>query len=268
MRRSGRGTTRWTVAALLLLALTSGGCATYWRSRVADLKDVVPWSVACGWGIGISAQATPLLNVGLAATPIVSIRWGYDDRVVNGVWRESTSLLPYTLWNDDIEGDPLDPSTGFAPWTAPLMYRWQVFRDAPSGEGNRRQTYEPNHRSWGRHPPVVREQLGAFIVPQDRRWMDFTDLRREQGDVDPIDTLGAPDRATLWESRRAGRPAQRAWDLFEIDVMAAIVGVRLGVRPVEFVDFALGFLWIDLLGDDLPEPTSFEPVEQPLPDAE
>jgi len=253
----------------LILALTGlcSGCATYFRSRVADLQDVVPWSLACGWGIGVSVQATPLVNIGVGLSPIVSLRWGYDDRMVHGVWREYQSPLPYSLWDDSTEPDPFDPDTGFPAWTVPLLYRWQVYRDAPSGEGRRDERHEPQDRGWGRHPPIVRESLGAFIVPQSRRWLDFGDLRREQGDPDPIDLLGAPDRATLWQSRREGRPAPRAWDLFEVDIFAGVVGVRLGLRPVEFADFVLGWLTIDVLGDDLPEPVSNVPREVPLPAA-
>lgn len=262
---------RWSRLAALTLLVLSSACAgtdTYVRSRVADFKDVFPWSLACGWGLGVSVQATPLFQLGLGVSPIHANRWGYDDRIVHGVWRESVVLFPYTLWDDDLEPDVLNPAdTGF-PWTAiPIVYRWQLFRDAPSGEGKRNQDYEPNFMGWGRHPPIVRESLGAFIFPATRRWLDFNDLRREQGDPDIIDVIGSPDRATLWESRRAGRPASRAWDLFEVDVFAGVVGVRLGVRPVEFVDFVLGIFGLDVLSDDLPEPHSNEPRELPLPAA-
>jgi hypothetical protein len=262
---------KWSRLAVLSLLVFSSACAgvdTYARSRVADLKDVIPWSISCGWGIGLSVQATPMFQVGLGLSPIHANRWGYDDRVVHGVWRESVVLFPYTLWDDDIKGDMLSPDeTGF-PWTAiPIAYRWQLFRDAPEGEGKRNQGYEPNLVGWGRHPPIVRESLGAFIFPATRRWVDFNDLRREQGDRDVLDILGPPARATLWESRRAGRPADRAWDLFEVDVFAGVVGVRLGVRPVEAVDFLLGILGIDILGDDLPRPHVNEPRELPLPAA-
>jgi hypothetical protein len=263
--------TCFRLAALSLLLL-SGACAspdnTYIRSRIADFKDVFPWSLSCGWGIGASVQATPLFQLGLGLTPIHANRWGYDDRIVHGVWRESVVLFPYTLWDDDLDADPLHPDdTGFPGTAIPIVYRWQLFRDAPSGEGKRAQGYEPNFMGWGRHPPIVRESLGAFIFPADRRWLDFNDLRRDQGDPDVLDVLGTPTRATLWESRRAGRPARRAWDLFEIDVFAGVVGVRLGVRPVEAVDFILGLFLIDPLGDDLPEPHATEPRDLPLPAA-
>jgi hypothetical protein len=269
LRRLGSSLSQLTVIACLLLLST--GCeslSTYGRSRMADFKDFIPWSISCGWGIGITARATPMVNVGLALTPIKSLRWGYDDRVVHGVWREAQTVFPYTIWIDYWDPDPAHPdTTGFNPWVLPIVHRWQVFRDAPSGEGNRQQTYEPRMKEWGRHPSVVRESLGAFIVPAERRWVDFVDLRREQGNPDVIDILGSPDRATQWESRRTGRPASNAWDLFELDVFAGIVGVRLGVRPVEFADFVLGIFTIDFMGDDLPQPEEFVPREEPLPAA-
>ncbi len=264
---------RWARLAVLSLLVLSSACAgakTYVRSRVADLQDVVPWSISCGWGLGVSLQATPLLQVGLGLTPIHANRWGYDDRTVRGVWREAEILFPYTLWHDALDADLTAPDyeqTGFPWWNAPLVYRWQLFRDAPTGEGRRNQDYEPNMQGWGRHPPIVRESLGAFIAPATRRWLDFNEVRREQADPDVLNNLGPPRRASLWESRRAGRPANRAWDLFEADIFAGVIGVRLGVRPVEFVDFLLGIFLVDLLGDDLPVPVSVEPSEQPLPAA-
>jgi hypothetical protein len=258
------GTARLALLALAAMACTS---CSYARSRAADFQDIFPWSIACGWGIGASLHATPLFHVGVGATPIVSHRYGYDDRIVNGVWHESETLFPYTLWSDAFAADPLAPEeTGF-PWHAvPIVYRWQVFRDAVSGEAeSTEKTSEPNHEMWGRHPSIVRESLGAFMAPQSRRWLDFEDLRRTQDDRDVINVLGAPSRATLWGSRRAGRPAPLAWDLFEADIFLGMLGVRLGVRPVEAVDFLLGFALIDILGDDLPEPVSNEPREMPLP---
>lgn len=260
----------WRLVALgLLLACSAcAGANTYVRSRVADLQDVVPWSLSCGWGIGASVTATPLFQFGIGITPIHANRWGYDDRIVRGVWRESEILFPYTLWHDALEEDSLEPEgTGFAWWAVPLAYRWQLFRDAPTGEGRRNQDYEPNFQGWGRHPPIARESLGAFVLPQQRRWVDFAELRREQGDPDVLDTLGPPHRASLWESRRAGRDADRAWDLFEANIFLGVVGVRVGVRPVEFADFVLGLVFIDVLGDDLPVPGANVPEDVPLPAA-
>ncbi|MDG2148983.1 MAG: hypothetical protein P8N09_05600 [Planctomycetota bacterium] len=263
--------TSWVRLSVLSLLLFSGACAgvdTYARSRVADFKDVFPWSVACGWGIGLSMQATPLFELGVGLTTIHSNRWGYDDRIVHGVWRESVVLFPYTLWNQALEPDPQHPETTGFPWTAiPIVYRWQIFRDGPGIEGQRNRNLEPNFMGWGRHPPIVRESLGAFIFPATRRWVDFTDVRKDQGDPGVLSILGTPERATLWEARRAGRPAARAWDLFEVDFFALVVGARLGVRPVEAVDFVLGIFGVDFLKDDLPEPHVNVPEKKPLPAA-
>jgi hypothetical protein len=89
-------------------------------------------------------------------------------------------------------------------------------------------------------------------------FLEFVDLRLEQGD-DLVGSLWSPDRASFWETKRLRRSTVRAWDLFELDILVLGLGLRVGVRPVEAVDFLLGFLWIDLMGDDLPEPLVWEP---------
>ena len=42
-----------------------------------------------------------------------------------------------------------------------------------------------------------------------------------------------------------------------VDVFALFFGLRVGVRPVEFADFATSLVGIDLLGDDVPAPETF-----------
>ncbi|MCB9897094.1 MAG: hypothetical protein H6825_03705 [Planctomycetes bacterium] len=255
------------VGALALLA--TAGCTSpgaYWRSRGADLLDVVPMSIAHGWGIGISAQATPLLQVGLGITPIVSQRYGYDDRYIHGIWNEYQAGFPWSMFVADLDAIGLVSVPDrprhigfFEGGGITLLYRWQVLRDAPSGEGERNGYYEPNITSWGRHPPLTRESMGALIIPGARRWLEFHDLRLEQGDDDLTAVLGSPMRATLWGTTREGVPASRAWDLFELDAFLGPIGARIGVRPIEFVDFVLGIFFLDPLLDDLPTPIEFEP---------
>lgn len=249
--------------ALLLLGL--GACTpfgAYWRSRGADLLDAVPMSVCTGWGFGISVQATPLLGFGLGASPVVSQRYGYADRTFHGVWNEYNLLFPWTLWLEDVSLLPPLPPAHEDFWSEgiPFMFRWQVMRDAPGGEGWRDHYWEPNVRSWGRHPPVVREWQGALLLPMQGGFLEFVDLRVEQGDKQ-VGSLWSPDRASFWETRRVRRSTVRAWDLFEIDALFLGLGMRVGFRPVEAADFILGWAWIDVLGDDLPEPVIWEPED-------
>lgn len=283
---------RRSAVCLLLLGLLCAGCSSpssYWRSRGADLLDVVPMSIGFGWGIGVSAQATPLLQVGLSVTPTASSRVGYDDRYVHGKWDEFQAGMPWSFfvgsWNQSVRDHPwllfvdiseLPPQPASVPWYSrgvPLLYRWQRERHGVIGvghrdtqfEGHTSTYYEPNVIDHGRHPPLVRESQGALIWPQTRRWLEFHDLRLEQGDPDLTASLGSPDRATLWRTYREGVPASRAWDLFELDGFLGIVGVRIGVRPLEFVDFVLGILFLDPLLDDIPAPETFEPSPWPPP---
>jgi len=106
-------------------------------------------------------------------------------------------------------------------------------------------------RNWGRHPPRSREIGGAFLIPEWRRELRWHDLRQAQGNVDSLSAIGSPMTATLWEVSRDGPAVSRAWDLFEGDIFLAVVGLRIGLRPVEFVDFLTGLVGFDLLADDL-----------------
>ena len=267
MDRGGAGGRRRTLRAALGLALLSllascAGVDTYRRSRVADLADAFPFSFGWGFGLSVSMKATNLVQLGLGPIPSRMDRWGYEDRTFYGTWREFQTGLPWAPW---IEGSHVLPEwEGELSWTRglPLLYRWQTMRDAPAAEGQYTQEWEPELTSWGRHPPVCREERGGLLLPSRRRWVAFVDLRSEAGDPDPLDAVGSPLRATLWEARRPGGAAPRAWDLFELDANLLLVGARFGVRPGEFLDFVVGLVGLDPLGDDLPRAEVATPIER------
>lgn len=255
--------TRLAALGALLLTLGCGATSSWPRSRVADLLDVVPVSIAAGWGFGASIQATPLFQVGFGATPVVSNRLGFDDRIFHGFWEEYQVGFPWT-WGvrsrTDIEPPPHDDP--FWADSLRLNFRWQRMADAPGGEGyDEEGQWEPNLLWSRRHPPLIRESFGALGVPQRRSWILFEDARRETGDPDPLERLGASERAAVWTMRAERGPAPRAWDLFEMDAFLGVVGVRVGVRPVEFVDFVAGLLFLDPLQDDLPEASHAAPQD-------
>lgn len=242
--------------AAALLLLLAAGCADmplYARSRLADLGDALPMSGAFGWGVSVSVKATPLFHLGFGLTPVVCARAGYSDRTFRGKWHEFYAVMPWSFWLTDISPVPPRPRgvrDGLLEQSPPLVYRWQIRRDAPSGEGEYPGGWEPQLRQWGRHPPLSRESQGAFFIPESRHELNWHDLRMAQGDPDPFPNLGTPDHATLWEVSRDGPPVTQAWDLFEVDVFAVFFGLRLGVRPVEFGDLLLGLVGIDFMGDD------------------
>jgi len=253
---------RWpAAAALLLLATGCSNLSPYAKSRLADLADAVPMSIALGWGLSVDVQATPLLHVGLGLSPVVSQRAGYEDRVIHGRWNEFVACMPWSFWLTDISPVPPRPAAaeGLDAWVLPLVYRWQVRRDATLGEGQLPGGWEPQLREWGRHPPLSRETTGAFILPEIRRELNWHDLRLAQGDPEPLSAVGSPTRATLWEVSRDGPRVAPPWDLFQVDVFAVFLGLRLGFRPFEFVDFLAGLATVDLSGDDYPKAWAAEP---------
>lgn len=254
------------VSALVLSLLA--GCAsfpfespTYFRSRAADVMDVFPASIGFGYGFGGSFKATAIFHGGVSVYPTHSRRYGYDDRLFYGAWSEMSAGMPWSFWVDEYYQLPAAlplGEEGFADRGVPLLYRWQSFRDAPSGEGSGDLYSEPVLRQWGRHPSVARETTGAFGLPAIRRRIDYIDLNRLQGDPDPLTSAGAPNRATLWEARRGGRRLPISWGEFEVDIFAGFFGARIGFRPLEFVDLFLGLGGVDIVGDDLPVPGVLE----------
>jgi hypothetical protein len=248
-------------AALLVLLLSTGCRSPYWRSRGLDALDAVPASAAYGYGLAVSVHATPLLNGGLGLSPVVSERFGYEDRHLYGAWSEYDAPFPWSLWVTDLTDiPPLAPDAGgLLRNGVPLSYRWQMDRDAPLGEGHDRGSWEPRVRQWGRHPPYGREIGGGLGLPTPRRKLAWRDLQADDSPDRPLDVLSAPERATLWEVVRPGPDLPRPWDLFQVDVYLVFFGVRLGVRPVEFVDLLVGFVGFDPLSDDVPATTDTLP---------
>lgn len=254
--------------AAALLLLVTAGCShmpIYVRSRLADLGDAVPVSGALGWGISASVKATPLLHVGLGLSPVVCVRYGYMDRTFRGKWYEFSACMPWSFWLTDISPVPPRPRGTERAWYAeplPLVYRWQIRREAPSGEGEYPGGWEPQLRQWGRHPPLSRESCGALLVPESRNELGWHDLRYAQGDPEPLPTLSSPGHATLWEVSRDGPSVPQAWDLFEADLFLGFVGLRVGLRPVELGDFILGIFGVDFMSDDY-ETAEATPLAEP-----
>jgi hypothetical protein len=258
-----------SLPALLLLVVTAAALpacqSAYARSRTLDLLDTVPVSVGWGWGISASVEATPCFRFGLGLSPVVSWRAGYEDRRLWGQWHEYEAAFPWTIWLTDVSKVPERPEGAnegrlFGDGL-PLMYRWQLDRDAPLGEGEHRGRWEPQLRQWGRHAPYGRETGGGFVIPAYRRKLTWEDLHLQQGDNEGLHAIAAPDRATLWLVTRNGPDEPRAWDLFEADLFLGILGLRVGLRPVEGVDFLLGFIGLDFVGDDVSTPRSNLPAE-------
>lgn len=246
--------TRALLLGVLLSALAGCSAGSEWgRARTLDALDVLPMSVGWGGGIGASVQATPAFALGVGLTPTTSRRAGYADRALHGTWREFRAPLPWSLWVESLEFVPPRPAgapEGPLAEGLPLDYLWQVSRDAPSGEGQLAGGYEPLPRHWGRHPPTGRETSGGLLIPSARHALAWTDLRHEQGDEEPLAVIGSPTTATLWSVSRDGRRLPHAWDLFEVDVFAGILGLRVGFRPIELIDAVAGLILLDPLGDD------------------
>ncbi len=248
----------------LVLALAVVGCQTtpssYFRSRAGDALDVIPVSFGYGHGLGMSFRATSAFHVGLSAWPVRARRLGYDDRVVRGVWREYAASFPWTFYlEENGELPPVPVEVRESRWEkgVPIVYRWQSMRAAPQAEGTFSRGSIPDVLHLGRHPSYVRESIGALLIPEVRRRVDFREFRLTDA-VDPMSSSGTPDAAVAWQAERGGERIASDWDRFEADLFVGFVGLRFGLRPWQLVDFLAGWFQFDPAGDDLPAPVTFE----------
>lgn len=250
-----RGLTGWVLAVVLM---ASTGCGTTYGRRVhADLLDSFPVSFAWGFGLGASLTLTPMAQAGISVWPTRAKRYGYQDRIYYGYWREAQMGLPWTPWVGHWWGIPDD--RGDRPWWArslTLHYRWSETRFGSDAEGRFSWQFPPSKQSWGRYPPLARASYGALGIPADRRRVVYEPIRAE-GEGRPLAAFLPPEGPTVWQATHLGERLPRAWDLFEADIFLLFIGLRVGVRPVEFADFATGLVGFDLLGDDVPSPETF-----------
>jgi len=255
--RGGRGARarRLALVGLGALLVVTAGCSgpvgSWGRRRLLDTFDVVPASIAVGWGASASVRASHLLQGGLGLTPVVSRRYGYTDRTVWGLWDEYVAAFPWSLWEGPLPERTADHGGWLRGDPARLLYRWQVFRDVPPAERGESSPWEPVLTRWGRHPPVGREEYGALLFPPGlRREIRYVDVQREGRDPSPLQSLSAPKTATLWQAERTGNRLTPDWGLLEVDVFFVALGLRVGLRPVELVDLLAGLVGADPMGDD------------------
>jgi len=215
------------LALLLLITVGSTGCQSsvgrYFHARALDLTDVVPISVAAGYGLSAEARFTPFLGIGVGWAE--NWRIGRDTLRYGPVWWEKERGIPFLRY-----------------------HRFQHYagstRRIPTGD---RFWWDQEHR-------VIGNTL--LVIPGVRRsgdlWFPFQPpyYRAEGWEWTPWSKEPVNLLHFSW-----AREILNA----EIGVFLGVVGVRVGIGPVHALDFLLGFLTIDFAGDDPHEHRVFWP---------
>lgn len=183
----------------------------YVKDRAADALD--PYKIRVGGGtvIGVRAEALGLVDTGIMV--------GMKPRATSLGWDYGTPLY-LDLKDPEIDADQ-----------AQLVYSTSLL-----GLDYSRGSYESATNS-------------VAILPALFTWTDST----PEGYAWVVPETGADfeDRAWLWSGRTFADNRYAQIHAFDVEAEVAIFAyLGAGFSPGEFVDFLLGFLTIDIAGDD------------------
>jgi hypothetical protein len=221
---------------LLLLPLLATGCQTtvgnYFANRGRDLGDCFLMQAGFGVGLGVDVKAAGVahVNFGFSAfIPFTSVG------IVYGEWRPTR---PQAHFSGDSEFGM--PGALFLPTDTVYMH---VAPIPGAGAGHCCYWVLPVALSWV-------QLSSATAVPDGphTRWLWSEEPIPE--DYDPTDFEAGMRSARI-----------HAFNI-EAGVFVLVVGARAGFSPGEFLDFLLGWVGIDIAGDDHP---LIEEVEVPPP---
>ena len=211
---------RWLPLSLLMLfsiTLTSG-CATYIRDRVADAGDI--FNVTVGEGLGVTAKAGPV-HTGLGyCKDYYGLRCG---EIIKPDWEWSCwDYGKYQSWDMALV---IFASSGFVP---------NECNNLPKRAEARWKTFQSEWLDWnvgGGFTPFLDFPLGQYVV---------------KCSPSQLAQFGLDDGVSL-KVKTSCLPQMTQLDL----TIGVGVSIRLGFNPGELLDFALGFVGLDLYDDDV-----------------
>lgn len=267
-----------------VLPLAVSGCRSpgnYLANRARDLGDCVRMQANLGMGLGASVKAAGLVHVGLGAGISgrhLGVGWDYGDGYAFGYGCD------FEAWDTEADWSAIGIPISLIPIAAWSYAKFQ-------------ETVHPAYRNIcihtgaegppGRCPECAREAKDtATPVPFSMHWSADADgeasvrpgrsdhackgllpaLFSTVGD-DAARPAAASDRNHRWlwdpdpDSART-RARVHAFDI-EASVHALLVHVRAGISPGEILDFALGWVGVDIAADDLPPGGEGPGVEPP-----
>jgi hypothetical protein len=181
--------------------------------RVADLRDSGRLSFGIGAGLAVDAKAGPLTHPSLG-TAYSSAKVGFESRDVHGAFYEVGTSDPHAAFWAKRHGASLGQALNSSGWRA--AYEVHEYEAAIIAVG---------------HPHG-----------QDRPEILVTEIRGEELD-------GILEEKT-WLPFDPDLSFTNATDL-QVGATALLVSARAGFNTLEFLDFLLGFVGLDIAGDDV-----------------
>jgi hypothetical protein len=182
--------------------------------RIADLRDSGRLSFGIGAGLAVDAKAGALTHPSLG-TSYASAKVGFDSRDVHGAYYEVGTSDPHAAFWAKHNGASLGQALNSSGWRAAFEVH----------------EYEAALVAVG-YPPG-----------QDRPEILVAEVRGEELD-------GTLEEAT-WLPLDPDLSFNNATD-FQVGATALIVSARAGLNALELLDFVLGFVGLDIAGDDAP----------------
>ena len=200
------------VAIVLTLAV---GCAP---GRMADLRDSARLSAGLGFGLSVDAKAGALTHPSFGVVA-ASAMLGYDSRDVYGEFYEVRTSMPYSIDWDRKEGASWPDAINGTGWRA--AFEAHQYHEAIAA------IWQPAGQD--RPEVMVAEVEGVELdgTIGTGRWFPIP----AKGDKEPLLTFN------------------NATD-FQVGAILLLFSARAGLNPLEFLDFLLGFVSIDIANDD------------------
>jgi len=204
------------ILVVALGALFTLGCAP---GRLADLRDTGRIGLGLGLGLSADAKIGDLTHpaVGLASA---SVMYGFESRLVDGIWYEGRVSDPYASY-----------------WWRREQQSWGWSLNSSGWRG-----------VW--ESADLQEAIGELDDPIDHEGPPSS------GTVADGEFLDASLEASRWLPLPGGPEGMpqpwrfnSATDL-QLGAHLVLVNARAGFNLLEFLDFALGFAGFDIAGDD------------------
>lgn len=179
--------------------------------RMADLQDSM--SLGLGFGLGVAADAKAgMFTHPSLGTVTASAMLGSDSRDVSGSYYQVSSSWPHSMWWAGKEGMSFGNALNSTGWRA--AFEVQDYTAAFVGIG-----YPTANTA-----EVISGQISGVAA---------------EGTVDDGTWLPIP-------------PDLEYGEITDMQIGATLLlfTARVGVNPLEFIDFLFGFVGVDLAGDD------------------
>lgn len=265
------------ISIFLLLILSSGCAGTgYWAKRGRDFADIGKASIGVGLGLGVDAQATDFIHPSFGICQI-AYNVGHETRYVSGGWVDGFAWFPsnYCVFIGHgshvggtavhVYNDYADTSS-FMVWKdydyekakkscviAPALEKRDLFKKLVEEKIIEIKALNNNYECICFDKKIIIEQMLSLKL-QPYLEIDKKGFVTNYEEIETVLNLWRISKKHTYISNYSGKRSTKvSWVKrmgFEASVSALLVNARVGVNPVEIIDFILGFANIDIAGDD------------------